>query len=143
MSTDWKVVRINDTFSFQIPPLVIEVEGRSVDSYSRYWKGDDITINFDYGRFSDPLTLYSRKNSYQITNEKINNYSARIVSFQRENGWNFIGVHFQALGKNKFDQIIKLTLVVETGPKIDKEIGSRIIKSIRLHQQHSFNECTI
>jgi uncharacterized protein YijF (DUF1287 family) len=134
--TDWKVVRINNKFSFWIPPSVTEVEGRSIDSYSRRWKGDDITINFDYGLFSDPLTLYSRKKSYQITNEKIDNYSARIVSFQRDNGWSFVGVHFPELGKNKFDQIVKLTLVVESGPKIDKEIGSRIVKSISLHQQH-------
>jgi uncharacterized protein YijF (DUF1287 family) len=134
--TDWIIVRINNKFNFWIPPSVIEVEGRSIDSYSRRWKGDDIAINFDYGPFSDPLTLYSRKKSYQITNEKIDNYSARIVSFQKDNDWNFVGIHFPDLGKNKFDQIIKLTLVVESGPKIDKEIGSRIAKSISLHQQH-------
>jgi hypothetical protein len=65
--------------------------------------------------------------------EKTDNYSARIVSFEKDNGWNFVGVHFPDLGKNKFDQIIKLTLVVESAPKIDKEIGSRIVKSTSLH----------
>jgi hypothetical protein len=134
--TDWILIQINNEFSFWIPPSVMEVKGHSIDSYSRHWKGVDIVINFDYGLFSDPLTLYSRNKSYQITNVNINNYAARKVSFQKDNGWNFVGVHFPNLGKNKFGQIIKLTLVVESGPEVDKEIGSRIIKSIGLKQQH-------
>ena len=77
--------------------------------------------------------MYSRKKSYQITSKNIDDYPARMVSFEKDNGWNFVGVHFSDLGRNKFDQIIKLTLVVESAPKINKEIGSRIVKSIRLH----------
>lgn len=131
--TDWIKIQVNNIFSFWVPSSVKEVESRSIDSYSRRWKGDDIVLNIDYGPFSDPLTLYSRKKSYQITSKNIENYPARIVSFEKDSGWNFVGVHFSDLGRNKFDQIIKLTLVVESAPKIDKEIGSRIVKSIRLH----------
>ena len=132
---DWIQVQISDRFSFSIPPFVREVEGESIDSYSRRWKGDDIAINIDYGIFSDPLTLYSKKKSYRVFDEKIDNNLARIVSFQKEDGWNFIGIHFPDLGKNKFNQTIKLTLVVEVSPKMDNQIGFKIIKSIKSKNQ--------
>jgi hypothetical protein len=104
-----------------------EVEGQSIDSYSRRWKADNIAINFDYGIFSDPLALYSKRKSYRAFDEKIDNNLASVVSFQKEDGCNFIGAYFPDLDKNKFNQTIKLTLVVEVARQTDR---------VQDHQKH-------
>lgn len=128
---NWIQVQITDKCSFMVPPALVEVKARSIDSHSRGWKGNGITVNFDYGLFSDPLTLYSNKLSFHISEEKIDGLQARIVWFQKDDGWNIIGIHFLDLGKNNYNQTIKLTVVVEIGPNVDKEIGFRIIKSVK------------
>jgi len=82
--TDWTEVKVNDKFMFWVPPKLIAVDVRAIDSHVQRWESQDIIVHFDYGRFSDPLTFYSRKKSYETITEQISGYSATIVSFERE-----------------------------------------------------------
>lgn len=128
--TDWMKVNVNDRFAFWIPPGLVAADAQGIDSYIQRWESEDIIVHFDYGRFSDPLTSYSRKKSYEPTTEQISGYSASIVSFEFDNGWWFTAIHFPDLRRDSFGQVIKLTLVAETSPRVDKEVPLKIVKSV-------------
>lgn len=133
---DWIKVEIADKFRFWLPPFIKEVHTQGIDSFTRKWKSDDFIVYFDYGRFSDPLTLYSRKKSYIIRTDQINIHTVTIVSFKRDNDWNFTGVHFPDLGKDDFGQTMKLTVIVEAAPAANKENPLKIIRSIDFYDRH-------
>jgi len=129
--TDWKKVEAGGKFTFWIPPALEEVGVRAIDSTVRRWEGKEMMVHFDYGRFSDPLTLYSEKKLFETASELIDNRSARIVSFERVDGWYLTAVHFPELGKDKYQRTLKLTLVVESAPGVSKEVPTTIVKSVR------------
>jgi hypothetical protein len=129
---DWIKIKVNDKFAFWIPPGLAAVRVRGVDSHVQRWETEKIVVHFDFGRFSDPLTLYSRKKSHVVTAEQISGRSATIVSFERDDGWQFTAIHFPDLGKDTSGQVVKLTLVVETDPKVSKEVPLKIVKSVLL-----------
>jgi hypothetical protein len=127
---DWIKVEVAKKFIFWLPPNLIIGHDRGIDSFVQQWKGNNIRIELDYGRFSDPLTLYSRKRSYNAVVDRVGGYVATVVSFQEDDGWNFVGIHFPDLGKDTFGQAVKMTLIMRTDPRIGKQIPLKIIESI-------------
>jgi len=127
---NWMRIEANNKFSFWLPPALVARDVRSHDSYERRWESKDMVVHFDYGRFSDPLTLYSRKNSYEAATERIGSYTTTIVSFQQDDGWRFTAAHFPDLGSDQFGRTVKLTLAVDTNPKVPKDVPLKIVRSI-------------
>jgi hypothetical protein len=131
LPNDWIKIEDNNKFTFWIPPGLREAKIHPIDSHLRRWESENLVVQFDYGQFSDPLTLYSRKGQYKTTNDQISNYAANIISFQRDSGWHFNGAHFPDLGKDSYGHVIKITLTVESGPEVDRELPLKIVRSIR------------
>jgi len=123
-------IEANNEFCFWLPPALVASDKLSHDSYVRRWESKDVVVHFDYGRFSDPLTLYSRKNSYEAATERIGGYTTTIVSFQRDDGSRFTAAHFPDLGSDQFGRTVKLTLAVDTHPKVPEDVPLKIVRSI-------------
>ena len=133
-SDNWINVDAED-FSFSIPERLSEVPTKGLDSAVRRWESSDITIQSDYGRFSDPLDSYTAFEAYQETSDRIDGRATKIVSFQQDNGWNFTAVHFPDAGTAAEGKINKLTIVVEASPQIDAEIPLQNVRSVRLTRE--------
>ena len=127
---NWMRIEANNEFCFWLPPALVASDKLSHDSYVRRWESKDVVVHFDYGRFSDPLTLYSRKNSYEAATERIGGYTTTIVSFQRDDGSRFTAAHFPDLGSDQFGRTVKLTLAVDTHPKVPEDVPLKIVRSI-------------
>jgi hypothetical protein len=128
---DWTLVEVDDKFSLRLPASLTKRGTRPIDSDTRRWEGPDLIVHSDYGRFSDPLTTYSRKKSHRAETASIGGDQATIVSFEQDNGWLFTAVHFPNLGEDAFGGILKLTLVVESSPEVDPGVPMRIVTSVR------------
>ena len=129
--TDWKEVRVNDAFVFWIPPDLMPVDVRGPDSLVQRWESADMIVHLDYGRYSDPLTFYSRKKSYESVTKQISGYDGTLISFEREDGWRATAVHFPDVGRDSFGQVLKLTLFVETAPTVSREVPLMLVESVR------------
>ena len=123
-------IEANNKFSFWLPPTLVARDVQSHDSYMRRWESKDMVVKFDYGRYSDPLTFYSRKNSYEAATERIGGYATKIVSFQRDDDWRFTAAHFPDLGSEQFGRTVKLTLTVDTNPKVPRDVPLKIVRSV-------------
>jgi len=128
--SDWIEIEVNDRFSFQLPSILKEVDVKGIDSFVRRWESQDLIVHFDYGLYSDPLTMYTKKKSYEATLDNIGGHSTSIVSFQKEDGWYFMAVHFHDLGRDRWGRIVKLTFIVESSQHVKREVPLRIVKSI-------------
>jgi hypothetical protein len=133
--TDWIRIEADGRFTFWLPPGLLEQDTRGIDSYVRRWESQNMLVHFDYGRFSDPLTLYSAQKGYEATTTRVSGYPVRIVSFERDNGWRFTAVHFSDLGQDTAGQVVKLTLVVESSPQVAADWPSKIVKSVVLEDE--------
>jgi len=128
---DWKKVEVKNVFAIWLPPTLREEYVSAVDSSVRRWANENIIVHFDLGRFSDPLTLYSQKRAFEMSSEQIDGVTATLVSFHQDNGWYLTAVHFPDLGKDRFGQTVKLTLVVEAKAIVDKQVPLRIVRSVQ------------
>jgi hypothetical protein len=127
----WDMVDADGKFTFSLPKSLVPVEQRSVDSLVRRWEGKQLAVHFDYGRYADPLITYRDKKGYRGTTAQIDNHPVSVVEFERDHGWRFTAVHFSDLGSDLFGQTVKLTVVAESGPNIEKDIPWRILRSVR------------
>jgi hypothetical protein len=84
-------------FKFYAPQDIKPVPVQGIDSYVGEYKGDAISLNFDYGGYSDPL-IYPERKAYVVHDEQIDGKKARIVSYYDPgtgNPFDFaIGVYF-------------------------------------------------
>ena len=127
----WAEIRVDEKFAFALPPGMAPVETRSLDSNVQRWEGQGLVVHFDYGRFSDPLTLYARKPGYVASTERIAGRTASVVSFNLEGRQRFTAVHFPDVGRDPYNQVLKLTLVVESSPDSEAKLPLQIIHSVR------------
>lgn len=130
---EWTRTETNAGFSFLLPSTLVPSGGQGIDSNIQRWQSKDLAVNYDYGRFSDSLTLYSRKKNYRASTLLLEGYTATLVSFERDDGWRFTGIHFPDLGRDRFDRTIKLTLVVEASAEINEGVSEKILRSICFH----------
>jgi hypothetical protein len=129
-SFDWIEIEVHDRFSFQLPSNLKEVDIKGIDSFVRRWESQDLIVHFDYGLYSDPLTTYTKKKLYKATLDNIDGHLTSIISFQKEDGWYFMAVHFHDLGRDRWGRIVKLTFIVENSQDAKREVPLRIVKSI-------------
>ena len=131
MDPGWVTVDVDGKFTFSLPQSLVPAEQRSVDSLVRRWEGEELAVHLDYGRYADPLIFYRRKKGCREATEQIDSHPVFVVEFERDDGWRFTAVHFSDLGSDPFGQTIKLTVVAESGPSIEKDIPLRIVRSIK------------
>ncbi len=127
----WVTVDADGKFTLSLPASLVPVQQRSVDSLARRWKGEQLVVHFDYGRYADPLIFYRDKKGYRAFTDQIDARPALVVEFERDDGWRFTAAHFADLGPDPFGQTIKLTVVVESGPGVGSDIPFRIVRSVR------------
>lgn len=94
---DWQRVDLGD-FTLQLPPEWKMNELQGIDSFVGEFVGDGVTLNFDYGKYSD--SLVDEKNAkHTVTYETINGYEAKMV-VPTVPGKGITGVYFKDLKKD-------------------------------------------
>lgn len=108
-------------------PTDVSASGEpSIDSGASVWRGEGVTVIFDEGAFSDPLTSYSNRPSYRLAEEVIGGRRARVVSFEPTDGGHYIAAHF--LGNGEAEGPV--TVAVQTAKGVPPEVGATIVRSI-------------
>jgi len=118
-------------FVFYAPLDLKAVPVHGLDSFIGDYKGDSITLSFDYGLYSDPLETAHGGSGYTSHRERIGGQMAKIASFYLPNSdpqFDFaIGVHFpKAAGKE-----IGLTVFATCKSTNDYETARTIFRTIR------------
>src|SRR6266446_1966001 len=113
-------------FVFFVPPDVKSVPTMGIDSFVGQYKGDSISLDFDYGFYSDGLQDAEGGFNYVSHLERIDGKKARMASFDFPNtGHPFdyaIGVHFPKAGAKG----IRLTVFATCKTKADYETAEQI-----------------
>jgi len=117
-------------FSFYVPPDVKAVPVQGIDSFVGEYNGDSISLNFDYGHYSDPLD-YKERTNYIAHDERIDDKKARVVSYDNPgSGHPFdyaIGIHFPEVnGKD-----IRLTVYATCKTTNDYETARTVFRTIK------------
>jgi hypothetical protein len=90
-------------FAFYVPPDVKAVPAAAIDSFVGSYRGNAISLGFDYGQYSDPLN-YQDSVAFVENTERINGHKAKVVSFHNpKSGHPFdevIAAHFAQAGSN-------------------------------------------
>jgi hypothetical protein len=131
MEKNWKEVNFEGKFKFSLPTSLSEADEQGIDSSVALWEGKGITVQVDYGLFSDPLTSYADRPNYNLSNEDISGHAARIVWFDQNDGSHLVAAHIHDLVERGHANARKLTIVVETSQEVGSEIAEKIIRSIR------------
>jgi hypothetical protein len=131
LEQDWKEIDFGGKLQFSLPAGLAETKEQGIDSRVGRWEGEGITVRVDYGIFSDPLTSYAERPNYRLAAEKIDNRTARVVSFDLNDGKDFIAAHFGGFTEEETGERSALTIVVETEPGVGSEVASQIIRSVR------------
>jgi hypothetical protein len=127
---DWTEVKAGGPCTFRIPKELVATDGRGIDSQVQIWQSKDIVVKADFGRFSDPLTFYTREKGYETTTKETDSGPATIVSFERKDGWHVTAIHFPEVERDAFGRVLKLTLYVETLPDVGSEVPIKIVHSV-------------
>lgn len=137
-SKGWQKIDAKGRFSFLVPSGMRKRDARGIDSYVEEYRGGDMRVSFDYGRYSDPLDSYSDKPEYQETFIDIDGRRAKLVTFIYPEAIGSLkrvaAVHFADVGvpeKEGFGKM-RLTLRVSYKHPEDLEAAKRILRSVDL-----------
>lgn len=122
----WKEFRFRQLLTFRAPAAAQMSDERGIDSDYARWTAEGLSIQFDYGMFSDPLT--SAPQNAVTVHEVVGGLNARIVSYQRSDGTFVSGAHFGDLGESRGGPRKKLTVTVESRRRV---VPLEIIRSLR------------
>jgi hypothetical protein len=112
-------------FSFYAPPDMKPIPVQGVDSFVGEYRGESLTLNFDYGRFCNQLDG-SSCTDYNANEEQIGGKDAKTASF-RLDGKQIIGVYFPSTGEE--GEGLNLTA---TGIRpVDYDTAKTIFRTIR------------
>jgi len=131
MEKNWKEVNFKGILKFCLPASLLESDARGIDSTVAFWKEKSITVQLDYGFFSDPLTSYIDRPNYSFSNEYIGGRAARIVWFDQNDGSHFVAAYFHDLTERRCVNLRHLTIVVETSQEVESGIPEKIIRSLQ------------
>ena len=92
---NWQLVDAN-SFTISLPPSWKFNTLQGIDSYVAEFVGDGVTLNFDYGWYSNPLADES-DSRYVVTYETIDGKKAKIV-VPKDIGNGTTGVYFEDVG---------------------------------------------
>lgn len=124
-SPGWTVVDARK-FQFSVPPDIKAVPVRGIDSFVGQYKGTNLSFDFDYGEYSNPLDGCVGPEHV----ERIDGKEAKIVEGCNSGSSPFgyaIGVHFPHVIGNE----IKLTVFATCKTTNDYETAKTIFRTIR------------
>lgn len=122
-------------FVFYVPSDIKTVPVRGIDSFVGQYKGNTISLSFDYGFYSSRLEDAEGGSGYTAHWERIGGKKARIASFYFPNTGNpfdyAIGVHFpEAAGKD-----VRLTVFATCKSTNEYETARMIFRTIKFKGQ--------
>ena len=129
-SPDWTLVEGRGMvdqpgFSLRLPDGWELRETKPLDSYVGELVGDDVTLRFDYGRFSPMLNPAGKPETiYVLSYEDIGGYEAKLVIPLKDSG-RLTGVHFRAMDG------LRLTIWGEDLTPEQQRTAFAIFRSIR------------
>jgi hypothetical protein len=96
--SNWK--KVNERyFEFQVPPDMEKVQVQGKDSYVGQYRNGSIELNFDYGRYSDPLNQLPKRFHLSEATVTIHGHKAKIVSYMESKSKYIMAVHFPRVGR--------------------------------------------
>lgn len=121
---------INESyFEFSLPSTFKKIEVHGEDSYVRKYQSRTITLNFDYGKYSNSLEKPVGAHEYKEWVEEINGRKAKIMTYKKSNTEFAISVHF-AIGGRPYKSGNMLNMFSVCRSKNDYEVVERIYRSI-------------
>jgi hypothetical protein len=117
---------LGNRIRLSVPADVSPSAEPSIDSGASLWRGEGVTVIFDEGPFSDPLTSYSNRPNYRMTDEVIGGRRARVVSFEPEDGGHYVAAHF--LDESESGGLV--TVAVQTAKGVPPAVGAAIVQSV-------------
>lgn len=121
-------------FDFCGPKALRNQVVQGIDSYVGAFISDTLSIEYDLGLWSDPLTTYSDSAQFSVNATTIDGRVARMVSYvadtkTRSGHQHIASVYFPLV--YEIHPEIKLTLHVEAATAADQEIAFAIFKTLR------------
>ncbi len=127
----WRTIA-NESFSFSIPPGFEKTDARGIDSFVEEYVRDGITLDFDYGLFSNDFTGWPDDTTYERV--QVDGESARIGtargSFGRPNTHFLTQIYFK-IGNGHAN----LSMSAACRSEEDVELAKKIFRSIRFVRQ--------
>ncbi|MEK9156814.1 MAG: hypothetical protein AAB448_01605 [Patescibacteria group bacterium] len=122
---NWQFVDTN-SFTLSLPPGWEFNALPGIDSYVGEFVGDEVTLGFDYGWYSNSLAE-DGDTDYVITYEIIGGHSAKLV-VPVVGGSGTTGVYFEDLGSNKMD---RLQISGENLTTFQQDVALRIFRTLQ------------
>ena len=119
---DWQVLE-TDHFTIMAPAGWKFNQGRGTDSYVGTFDGEGISLEFDYGIYSNSLADDNNPD-YTIKYETIDGQNARLVKPVGANG--LTGVYFGKLGKYN-----RLNIYGRDLSESNKELTLRVVRTLK------------
>ena len=116
-------------FEFYLPSTFKKIEVHGEDSYVDKYQSRTITLNFDYGKYSNPLEKPLGAHEHQEWVEEINGRKAKIVTYKKSNTEFVISIHF-AKGGRPYKSGNMLSVFSVYRSKNDYEVVEKIYRSI-------------
>ena len=118
-------------FTFSVPPDFKPLPSSGIDSFVGDYRGDGITLGFDYGRYSNPLEYVDKSETQRVeTHERIGGKQAKVVSYHHQGHDEFfdevVAVHFSAVDSDA----TKLTMEAYCRTVADRYRARLILRSI-------------
>ena len=117
-------------FSFYVPPDMKAVPVQGIDSFVGEYKGESISLDFDYGHWSNRLDDEEEPN-FIANEERIGGKKARVVSYDAPNSIHTydyaIAVHFREVNENDN----RLTVYATCKTANDRETARTIFRTIK------------
>jgi len=130
----YKAINANDKFSFVIPENMKQDDVQGIDSFVQQYSGNNMTMSFDYGWYSNPLNGRESTPEFWQLEEKISGRDAKLIGYKLDSryvGKYYSGIHFRNV-ESGIIQSTHLTMSVIYNNTEDKETTIKILKSIRL-----------
>lgn len=112
-----------NTFSLNAPKGWELHQDRGIDSYVGKFVGDDVTLHFDYGHYSNPLDEAAAP-KYSISYERVGGRKAKIVSPRGQEG--LTAIYFP-----KVNDSDKLCVWANNLTEGQRNLVLRILRTIR------------
>ena len=125
--SNWKKVN-EHYFEFYVPPDMEKVMVQGIDSHVGQYQNKSITLNFDYGLYSDPLNYVSKQPQESV---EIDGHQARIVRYKDADGRFIMAVHIPAILREREYVGPKLTMFSSCASQTDFDTVREIYYSVR------------
>jgi hypothetical protein len=120
----WRIIKAGDAFTFAAPPEVKSKEVNGIDSFVGEYHGAGLSIEFDYGWYSNDLKELAKRDGATSRNVTIDGRTAKVVLFDHQ-----VGVYFARVSDYK-QNTNKLQLTVDFQAPTTQADALALVRSI-------------